>query len=56
MLVGSVKKLMYQNVKFVWKIKTQQRPNKHDSEKKKCVPMKKAKQPFYNTCLCPHGT
>ena len=34
------------NVNFVRKIRTQHRPNKQDSQKKKCV-LKKAKQPFH---------
>ena len=40
-------KNIQKNVKFVWKIRTQHRPNKQDSQKKKCELMKKAKQPFY---------
>ena len=39
-------KNIHKNVKFVWKNRTQRRPNKQDSLKKKCVQMKKAKQPF----------
>ena len=39
-------KNIQKNVKFVWKNRTQRRPNKQDSLKKKCVQMKKAKQPF----------
>ena len=35
------------NIKFVWKTRTQHRPNKQDSYLKKRLLMKKAKQPFY---------
>ena len=45
-LTDTRSKSIQKNVKFVWKIRTQHRPNKQDSLKKKCVQMKKAKQPF----------
>ena len=40
-------KNIQKNVNFVWKLRTQHRPNKQDSSIKRCVLMEKAKQPFY---------